>query len=62
MKRTARLKITATEAESWEEAFIKYFRKIELRVRYGMIMVTPAVEIKKLAMEKVLKELEALDE
>ena len=46
---------------SFQEAFIKHFKMIELRVRYGMIMVTPAVEIKKLAMERVLKELEALD-
>ena len=36
---------------SWEEAFAKFFKAIELRVRYGVIMATPAVEIKRLAMD-----------
>jgi len=54
-------KSDSTKDVAWQEAFIKYFKRIELRVRYGMIMATPAVEIKKLAMEKILKEIEVLD-
>jgi len=61
MKRTARLKITVAEANEWAKAMSKYFAKVELCAYFEILRATPAIEIKKLAMEKVIKELKALD-
>ncbi len=61
MKRTARLKMTAKEFSPWQEALIKYFAKVGLCAHLEMLRATPAIEFKKLAMDKIIKELEALD-
>ncbi len=61
MKDTARLKITAKEFSPWQKALIKYFTMVGLCAHLEIMRATPAIEFKRLAMEKVIKELNALE-
>ena len=61
MKNTARLQITEAENVSWAKAMSKYFAKVGLYAHLEILRATPAIEFKKLAMEKIIKELKALD-
>ncbi len=61
MKRTARLKKTEAEAKEWAEAMSKYFAKVGLCAHFDILRATPAIELKKMAMNKIIKELKALD-
>lgn len=61
MKDTARLKITEAETKEWVEALSKYFAKVELCAYFEILRATPAIEFKKKALEKIIKELKALD-
>lgn len=46
---------------SQKKAFSDFFKRAELCNRYEILRTTPAIEIKKQAMDNVLKELEKLD-
>ena len=61
MKRTARLNITEAEAKEWAEVMSKYFAKIQLCAHLEILRATPAIEMKKMAMESIIKKLAALD-
>ena len=61
MKRTARLQITEAENVSWAKAISKYFAMVELCAYLEILRATPAIEFKKRAMERVIKELKDLD-
>lgn len=59
MKDTARLKII--EANEWAVAMSKYFKKVGLCAHFDILRATPAIQIKKLALDKIIEELKALD-
>ncbi len=61
MKRTARLKITAKEFSPWQKALMKYFTMVGLCAHLNILRATPAIEFKKVAMDKIIKELKALE-
>lgn len=61
MKRTARLQITEAENVSWVEAMSRYFAMVELCAYLEILRATPAIEFKKRAMERVIKELKAME-
>ncbi len=61
MKRTARLQITEAENVLWAKAISKYFGMVGLCAQLDIMRATPAIEFKKLAMDKVIKELKAME-
>ena len=59
----SRVKVKEMAKEvSWEEAISKYFAKVELCAYFEILRATPAIEFKKRAMNKVIKQLKALEE
>ena len=45
----------------WAKAFSKHFGMVGLCAQLDIMRATPAIEFKRLAMEKVIKELKALE-
>jgi len=46
---------------SWEETFTRFFKLVELHTRFELLRRTPAVEIKKMAMNDILKQYEEVE-